>query len=182
MSDDLPIDPSILHTWWGIEGEVLCGEYPYSAQGHSNKLEALIETDFSVFVDLTHIDDQLESYQGDLAISTLDNLTMIKNPIPDNGVVEIDNYIRLATKIFLSLEQGEKVYLHCWGGVGRTATVIGVLLALRNRWPAELIFEYIDAYRAGTSKDDRPAPETSAQRDIVRQVVGLVTQVIEHKY
>ncbi len=182
MNLTLPIDPSILHTWWGIEGEVLCGEYPYSAQAHSHKLDALIKAGFTTFVDLTHIDDQLESYQGDLSISTLDNLMMIKNPIPNEGVVELDNYIKLASKILLSLEHGDKVYLHCWGGVGRTATVLGVLLALRSDWPSELIFEYIDAQRATTSKGDRPAPSTQEQCDIVRQMVGLVNQIREYKY
>ena len=30
------------------------------------------------------------------------------------------------------LEQGEKVYIHCWGGIGRTGTVVGCYLVRRG--------------------------------------------------
>jgi hypothetical protein len=179
---DVPISPNILHTWWGIEDQILCGEYPYTAQASSHKIEALIECGFDVFVDLTHPDDGLEQYQGDLVLSTCDNLTIIKCPIPDDGVVDIKTYLNLITKIAVSMDQGEKIYIHCWGGVGRTATVMGGLLAVCKRWPAELIFQYMDQQREGTAKADRPAPYTAQQRDIVREIVSLVEQATRGDY
>ena len=49
-------------------------------------------------------------------------------PIPDQDVVEDSKYDDVARIIDAGLMRGT-VYVHCWGGVGRTGTVIGCRLA-----------------------------------------------------
>ena len=58
--------------------------------------------------------------------------------------------------------------MHCWGGVGRTGTVVGCLLAEAGV-ADEDIDSYMDELRFGTRKADRPCPETPAQRDVIRR-------------
>ena len=65
-------------------------------------------------------------------------------------------------------QQHGAVYVHCWGGVGRTGTVVGCLLA-----DAGIGAEAIDArladLRAGTRKADRHCPETADQRAVIER-------------
>jgi protein-tyrosine phosphatase len=60
------------------------------------------------------------------------------------------------------VEQGRAVYVHCWGGIGRTGTVIGCLLA-HNGNSSDDILATIARLRAGTSKASRPSPESREQ-------------------
>ncbi|HTW99459.1 MAG TPA: protein-tyrosine phosphatase family protein [Acidimicrobiales bacterium] len=77
--------------------------------------------------------------------------------LPSNGRrVDIGNTI------------GGAVYLHCWGGVGRTGTVVGCLLADEGLGHHEIV-ERIERLRAGTCKASRPSPETEAQRGVIER-------------
>ncbi len=59
------------------------------------------------------------------------------------------------------------MYVHCWGGVGRTGTVVGCLLA-KSGVADEDIGARLHELRSGTRKADRPCPEADAQRDVIR--------------
>ena len=63
--------------------------------------------------------------------------------------------------------RGRTVYLHCWGGVGRTGTVVGCHLIERG-YGAERTLERIEELRRGSSKAGRGSPETPAQSAYVR--------------
>ena len=60
------------------------------------------------------------------------------------------------------LAEGKKVYVHCWGGIGRTGTVVGCWLA-RHGWedPVGEIARLRQVSR--DVERGRPAPETPAQ-------------------
>ena len=64
------------------------------------------------------------------------------------------------------MEQGHGVYVHCWGGVGRTGTVLGCL-AVERGVPREVVLGDLAGLRAGTQRAGRDAPETDEQRDFV---------------
>jgi protein-tyrosine phosphatase len=61
----------------------------------------------------------------------------------------------------------EVVYLHCWGGSGRTGTVIGCWL-VRHGMDCDQALATIAALRRETAYGDRPSPESDEQRDMVR--------------
>jgi protein-tyrosine phosphatase len=65
------------------------------------------------------------------------------------------------------MNAGRKVYLHCWGGVGRTCTVIACRLCDEGL-DYNSAMARIAKLRAGTHKADRPALESEAQRALVR--------------
>lgn len=61
--------------------------------------------------------------------------------------------------------------VHCWGGVGRTGTVIGcVLAAACHDHPS--IAARLTELRAGTRKAHRRCPENSAQDAVIRRRAG----------
>ena len=67
-----------------------------------------------------------------------------------------------------ALAVGRKVYLHCWGGVGRTGTVVGCHLVRHGTRPEEALALIAD-WRRDTPDGYRVSPETSAQREMIEQ-------------
>ena len=67
------------------------------------------------------------------------------------------------------LAAGRPVYLHCFGGMGRTGTVVCCWLLRRGFATEAEVFEKLDALRrADVARRDRPAPENEEQRAFVR--------------
>ena len=64
------------------------------------------------------------------------------------------------------MEQGHRVYVHCWGGVGRTGTVLGCLAVERGVPPEKALGE-LERLRARTQRAWREAPETAEQRGVI---------------
>ena len=65
-----------------------------------------------------------------------------------------------------ALAAGEMVYVHCWGGVGRTGTVVGCHL-VESGVAAGEVPAALGALRAGTARAHRASPETDAQRGFI---------------
>ena len=65
-----------------------------------------------------------------------------------------------------ALTQGETVYVHCFGGIGRTGTVIGCYLVEQGA-TGEQALANISVLRANLPTGDRKSPETQAQQAMV---------------
>jgi hypothetical protein len=50
----------------------------------------------------------------------------LSHPIRDMNVTTAERYDRIIADIERELAAGRRVYIHCWGGVGRTGTVVGI--------------------------------------------------------
>ncbi len=98
-------------------------------------------------------------------------LVRVHRPIPDKGVIDRPGYDRIVATIHKATERGA-VYAHCWGGVGRTATVVGCLLVHGGLHP-DAALARIDELRAPTSKGDRSAPRTAGQRQVIHDFARL---------
>jgi ADP-ribosylglycohydrolase len=166
-----PFDEAV-HAWWVTHGRLLAGEYPGDrdpVRGR-HKINLLVDAGIRTFIDLTSPADSLAPYAVTLetvaAARQLD-LRRIEFPIPDLDVVPDNEYRRLVEMIEEHLDLGG-VYVHCWGGVGRTATAIGCFLAAQGKSYDE-IMSHISELRQGTRKAHRPAPETSAQTAVIRR-------------
>lgn len=164
-------DP-FLHAWWVQPGRLLAGEYP----GHPNatrarhKVDLLIDAGIRTFVDLTTPADRLDPYEPLVrAASVARNLQLdhVSFPIPDLGVVPDDDYDTVASAIDEALARGG-VYVHCWGGIGRTGTVIGCVLADEGL-DYDAIIDRVAALRRGSRKERRAAPEMPVQHDVIRR-------------
>jgi hypothetical protein len=124
-------------SYWVLPGQFLAGEYPArsSAEQALRRLDALLEAQIDTFVDLTR-PGELEPYHllvQDKARVLERRINYQRFPIPDLGLPTRQEMI--ATLDFLddALSNGHKVYLHCWGGIGRTGTTVGCYLVRHGK-------------------------------------------------
>jgi protein-tyrosine phosphatase len=125
-----------------------------------------------VFIDLTTPADRLEPYGAELdRIAERRNIAVerVNVPIPDVNVVDASEYDRLVDTIEQAVTRREKVYIHCWGGIGRTGTVAAWLLGRRGMNYDEAML-HIGNARAITRKASRRCPEADVQHELLRQV------------
>lgn len=102
---------------------------------------------------------------GDLAgRAAAHGLGLLRLPIRDGDVpADLSRIEALLDDVELRVARGERVVVHCRGGLGRTGLVAGCLLVRRGMAPEATLA----ALRA-TRRDDR-CPETEAQREVVRR-------------
>lgn len=162
----------LVHGWWVEPGRVLAGEYPGSPDPVKarHKLDVLIDAGMRTFVDLTTEADGLAPYAPlveELAATRGLDLRRVRFPIPDLDVVADADY-DVATRLVDEGRDRGGVYVHCWGGIGRTGTVIGCRLVDEGLTYDEVTAR-LDRLRAPTRKAARRAPETVGQHDLLRR-------------
>jgi protein-tyrosine phosphatase len=156
---DIPVPNS-----YRVGEMLLAGGYPGSADPNEarRRLRALARQDVRVFVDLTHPADLLEPYEAHLG----DGARRVSHPIVDFGTTTIPHMTRILDDIDHARSEGESVYVHCWGGVGRTGTVVGCWLR-RHRLDDGDPIARIAELRRDTFGASAPSPERPAQRAMV---------------
>lgn len=162
----------LLHAWWVRPGRLLAGEYP----GHPDSVRArqrvdlLVDAGVRTFVDLTTPADRLVPYRpllAEIAATRRLDLRHKPFPVPDLGVVEDHRYDNVVSIITNGLTGGA-VYVHCWGGFGRTGTVVGCVLADEGLAYDDIVTRIV-ALRAGTRKTSRRVPEMPEQHAVIRR-------------
>jgi ADP-ribosyl-[dinitrogen reductase] hydrolase len=159
-----------VHAWWVHPGSLLAGEYPGSVDRAAArmKLDLLVDAGVRTFVDLTTPADRMTPYEAtldEIAAQRRLDLRRVNLPIPDVSVVDNAGYTPI-TRVIADARRRGGVYVHCWGGIGRTGTVVGCVLADEGL-DYEQIVARIAHLRAGTKKAGRPAPETTEQSAVI---------------
>ncbi len=173
MIPDRPIPES----YWVKPGQFLAGEYPghYEAAQAAVRVTALVNAGFSLFVDLT-CEGELQPYANLLAEETRAGRLAehYRFPITDLSTPTIPQMRATLDVIDAGLADQRKVYLHCWGGVGRTGTVVGCYL-VRHGMSGEQALQQLAQWWRGVPKSYRHArtPETMPQRAFVLNWPGL---------
>jgi hypothetical protein len=115
-------------------GRLLAGEYPghWKTETARRRLASFLGHGVTRFVDLTHRRDGLDPY-AEILREEADRLGVVARhspfPIPDMGVPASRSEMRAVLDCIRDgLHAGETTYVHCWGGIGRTGTVIGCWL------------------------------------------------------
>ncbi len=166
----------IPYSYWVIPGHFLAGHYPGSLDPAEarQKVRQLLATGAAFFLDLTTADDGLEPYDSTLryeaAALGLD-VEYHRMSIPDFGTPTTGEMALILDALDAALTAGRVVYLHCWGGIGRTGTVVGCYL-VRHGMSGAAALEEIARLRAVLPKPHRCSPETEAQRNMVREWGG----------
>ena len=142
-------------------GALLAGEYPGATTPDvaEARIDLLVDHGVRTFVDLTETVDGLEPYAEHVAtIGARRGLDLHHRPfpIPDMGVCSAEGYDEILDAISESTDRGV-VYVHCWGGIGRTSTVVGCLLVDAGL-DADAALADITRRRSTTRKAHRAAP------------------------
>jgi hypothetical protein len=122
----------IPESYWVLPDQLLAGEYPGSFDDEKThrRVRDLLKAGIDTFIDLTEL-TELPSYQAILreeALALAQKITYQRLPIPDRGLPGRRAMLKVLDIIDAALAAGHHIYLHCWGGVGRTGTTVGCYL------------------------------------------------------
>lgn len=152
-----------------VPGSFLAGEYPAGKSPDVTrvKLDLLLsEGKVTSFVDLTGAADKLAPYAD--ALPAGGRVRYASFPIPDMGVIDQGGYDSIVDHIRAEMDRGEVVYVHCWGGMGRTSTVVGTFLIDTEGLDYDAAVSRIAELRAGTRKAELRCPQSVSQHDALR--------------
>jgi hypothetical protein len=161
------------NTYWVHPHLLLAGEYPgcKAPQDPTSRLGRWLDAGILTFIDLTET-GELTPYAEPLRTLALQRGLRVRHwplPIRDLDVPATPAAMReILDLIDSELEQKRPVYVHCWGGVGRTGTVVGCHLVRRGLDGAAALQRLERLWRVVQKRDRKPVtPETQAQRDFV---------------
>lgn len=159
------------NSYWLLSGTLLAGEYPgaYDEDAARAKLELILAAGIRSFIDLTHEADGLAPY--DRLLASMARERHIEHryqrfAITNLAVPTREEMGRILAAIRGEIGAGRPVYLHCWGGIGRTGTVAGCWLVEEGSSGDDAI-ERISQLRRGTPNRHARSPETAEQRTFV---------------
>lgn len=156
---------------WG-NGIIYAGEYPGDKNGEiaKQKIERMYHFGVRHFIDLTE-EGELRPYNHLLPSDT----TYTRFPITDCGAPKsIESVQRLLLRIEELKKMDGYVYVHCWGGIGRTGTIIACYLA--QNWDEPDLNKTLEVLRRNFSKMPKSAyretPETKEQIDFIERFIN----------
>ena len=156
--NDKPID----NCYWVIPGKFLAGEYPRDLDEASSiaKVAALTNAGITAFIDLTQ-EGELHPYSQWLNPG---NHTHERFPIRDAHTPESPGVTSaILDAIDGHLAGGQPVYLHCFGGIGRTGTIVGCWLARHGHPGPEALARLSELWEECPKSKWTRSPETVPQ-------------------
>ena len=169
--DDRPMP----NTYWVDRGRFAAGEYPGAwDRGEAGaRLRTLLKAGLDCFIDLTQRYEGLEPY-ADIAAQEASRLgtgfVHERHAIVDMDVPRSrQQTAAVLDAIDEALDDGKNVYVHCWGGIGRTGTVVGCWLVRHGMTGDEALAEIAQRWQGMEKRYRHPrSPQTSLQRAYVR--------------
>ncbi len=157
--------------FWVVPNRFLAGNYPSDRDPikAAERLRRILNARVSAFVDLTQRREPLRPYEEEL--EAIDPLVVRAHlPIRDMGVPQSSEQMRrILDFIDAEMARGGCVYLHCWGGHGRTGTVVGCWLRRQGLGPEEALDELRRLRtRQATAEWQSEGPQTAQQFDYIR--------------
>jgi len=164
-------------SYWVVPGKLLAGCYPGSEDPieKERNLKGLIQVGIRHVISLMEPQeynrpddpfppyvDHLETISGTMKISvTFDQIS-----IKDLSVPTERQMVRILNQIDMCINE-KTVYVHCWGGKGRTGTVVGCYLARHGMAAGSDVIDMIKELRKNTVDFSDPSPETRKQINMV---------------
>lgn len=115
--------------------------------------------------------------------------TLLDLPIPDNNVTsdeEVLNFLnnKLLPAAIRAKEDGHAIYIHCWGGHGRTGTIAAILMGILYGLTSEEALEHVEkVHKMRLNPKDafgvlQSCPQEKVQKDQVRRILELITKQV----
>lgn len=164
-------DRPLPNAYWVIPGRFAAGEYPGAKDPReaAERLRTLLRAGINHFIDLTEADEGLEPY-AELLAAEDGNAVHERHPVADVSVPHSPaEMAAILDAIDHALAEDRTVYVHCWGGVGRTGTVVGCWLVRHGRTGDAALAQVAEWWRGAAKADRLPhSPQTREQCAFVR--------------
>jgi protein-tyrosine phosphatase len=127
----------IIESYWVEENRFMAGEHPggYNHETTRRRMDAFLEAGVNTFIDLTQ-SHELAPYEGifkEQAKIYGINSSYHRFPIRDHSTPSAETMTSILDAVDEAIDSGACVYVHCWGGVGRTGMVVGCYLVRHGR-------------------------------------------------
>lgn len=162
-----------------VPGRLVAGVYPASDDPAecTAKLRRLLAVGVDHVVNLTEPHEA--NWPGVALVDYVPELTALaaglgrtvtcrRFPIPDLDVPSVEGMKAILDDIDEAVAAGRRLYLSCWGGRGRTSTVVGCYLARHGLAVGDEALALIRYLRRTDAKAQAEAPETAEQKEFVR--------------
>ena len=163
----------ISESYWVETGRLLAGEYPggYDQEKARQRIDALVKAGFNTFIDLTQPNEMLP-YVNILNEQAQVNQLELKHqrfPIGNFGLPTREQRRSILDTIDAELQARRKIYLHCWGGIGRTGTTVGCYMVRRGKTGEEALSQLAEWWKSvPKSFYHSRSPETYEQANFIR--------------
>ncbi|TWT95750.1 protein-tyrosine phosphatase family protein [Neorhodopirellula pilleata] len=166
-------------TYWVWDGKLLAGAYAGQPEenAHRKRLEGLFQAGMRTFVNLMEKDEvnnlgqpfaPYEDVLRSIALDANETVECLRFPIIDQHITTNEQMTAILDAIDGSIAGGRPVYVHCFGGIGRTGTVICCWMLRHGIATNENVFDLLQTLReADVERSWREAPENQTQRDFV---------------
>ncbi|MHC4548618.1 MAG: protein-tyrosine phosphatase family protein [Planctomycetota bacterium] len=177
MASTLPVP--LERAYWVEPGRLLAGAYPgdLNPDEARAKIQALLHAGIRTFINLMEEHEVnwdgepfapyqplVQEYARELDVET----ACLHLAIPDTDVPSPDYMTEIQATIDESLAQDRPVYVHCWGGRGRTGIVVAVYLIRKGLATADDFLDVLGHLRAHDPSSGH-SPENQHQADFVRR-------------
>jgi protein tyrosine/serine phosphatase len=161
-------------SYWVVPRKLAGGAYPPL---DGQRIERLIEAGIRTFINL--VEENERNLQGqpftryadharELARARGEQVACLGFPVRDLSIPSRERMRSILDAIDLSLAANRPVFVHCYGGIGRTGTVIGCWLRRHGLASADEVLSVLATLRqADAIGRQRRAPETAEQVEMV---------------
>lgn len=166
-------DRPIAESYWVEDNRFLAGEFPgnYDPETTRRQMDAFLEAGISTFIDLTQA-HELVPYEPILKEQARIydiNAYYHRFALRDHSVPSVEMMMTILNTIDEALNAGNNIYVHCWGGVGRTGVTVGCYLVRHGSTNEQSLIRVKQLYKTRTSNFYYPnSPETEEQIEFVR--------------
>lgn len=162
-------------SYWVIPGRFLAGCYPGDVDPLRErvKCQSLIDTPIEYFISLMepeetdHSGRPIKDYCPllyRLSREAGKSVTFANFPIPDRSVPSMNMLEHILDAIDGALHREVPLYLHCWGGRGRTGTVVGSWLIRHGHATSLSVLDKLRELTEAAGDRFNPSPDTDEQR------------------
>ncbi len=166
-------------SYWVVPGKLLAGCYPGDKKRKQAeaKLQGILTCGIRVVVNLMeedefgHDGESFVPYEETLrriARETGTEVECVRIPIPDLSAPSQEQMVKILDRIDHAISTGKAVFVHCWGGKGRTGTVVGCYLARHGFAMGKEALQRIEELRKNDPTSHEASPETDSQRRLVK--------------
>jgi len=168
-------------SYWVVDQRFAAGAYPSSSDWVVGNpvpevVEQLLTAGVETFVNLCQDDRTTHPSGTDLHLaryheSVRGRAEVLVHPIPDMGLPDggPDEMVEILNALDEALNAGRTSYVHCWGGSGRTGTVVGCWLRRHGLAGPDEVLEVLRNLRMAGDRDGghQDTPQTGDQRWMV---------------